>query len=99
MKTYNFFRGKQTIRKDEFKNYVPENWEDQINEDNEFHWGEFKAVLISEECECENCEGTGMVEQFAGNYCGRSIANCCGGCYDDVDCDECDGSGITIIEY
>lgn len=101
MKTYNYFRGKQAIRRDEFLNYAPENWENEINEDSdyEFHCGEFKAVLISEECECEECEGSGIVEQFIGSSCGKRTEDCCGGCYVDVDCNECGGSGINTIEY
>ena len=101
MKTYNFYRGKQAIRKDEFAKFCPENWAEEINEesDYEFNWGEFKAVLVSEECECEECDGTGMVEQFAGSSCGRRTEDCCGGCYVDAECDDCGGSGIITNEY
>ena len=101
MKTYNFFRGNQPIRKDEFLNYAPENWEVEISEDSDyqFNWGIFKAVLISEECECEDCDGNGMVEQFAGSSCGRRTEDCCGGCYVDIECSTCEGSGIVTNEY
>jgi len=42
---------------------------------------------------CENCEGEGTIDVFAGWSCMKSIDNCCGGCYDTIECDECNGSG------
>ena len=49
---------------------------------------------MSKEVDCPNCDGTGRVEQFAGNSCGRRTEDCCGGCYVDVDCNECNGHGV-----
>ena len=52
---------------------------------------------MEKEIECPQCEGTGLTEQFAGGSCGVRTSECCGGCYVDVECDECNGSG-TILD-
>lgn len=96
MKTYNYFRGKQPIQKSEFLANAPENWEDLLNEDNEIICGEFKAVLISEEVTCEECGGGGSFEQ---RNCNNSSSECCGGCFKDIECSECNGRGIITIKY
>ena len=41
--------------------------------------------------DCEACEGTGIVEVM---NCKNQSNECCGGCYKDVECDMCEGSGI-----
>jgi hypothetical protein len=46
--------------------------------------------------ECEDCNGKGTVEY--GPVCGMPASMCCGGCYQTVICETCDGSGkIEII--
>lgn len=52
---------------------------------------------MPKEIDCPNCDGTGMVKQFIGSSCGKRTEDCCGGCYVDVECNECNGSG-TIEE-
>ena len=44
---------------------------------------------------CENCEGTGIVEE---RNCSNMSSECCGGCYKDVTCEECNGSGEIEID-
>tara|TARA_R110001632_G_scaffold76073_2_gene172740 strand:- start:7088 stop:7246 length:159 start_codon:yes stop_codon:yes gene_type:complete len=44
------------------------------------------------EIECENCIGSGLIEVM--ETCATSIADCCGGCTKQIDCEECDGEGI-----
>lgn len=41
--------------------------------------------------DCEQCDGTGKTEVM---NCHNQSNECCGGCYKDVECDECNGSGI-----
>ena len=41
--------------------------------------------------DCEICNGTGKTEVM---NCHNQSNECCGGCYKDVECDVCEGSGI-----
>ena len=49
------------------------------------------------ELPCENCEGSGSVWEFTGYYCSRAVSDCCGGCGEDIDCSECDGTGTKYM--
>lgn len=40
--------------------------------------------------ECEVCNGDGVVDVMD---CNRSAQDCCGGCYKEVHCKECNGCG------
>jgi hypothetical protein len=47
--------------------------------------------------ECRECEGEGIVE--VGPHCFKPASDCCGGCYKEVACNVCRGTGnITIDE-
>ena len=39
---------------------------------------------------CDECNGTGKVDSM---NCDNQSNECCGGCYKEVKCEECDGSG------
>ncbi len=55
-------------------------------------WYTKQKSTIMKTKECENCDGTGTIEVRA--ICTvYPYSECCGGCTDDVDCPECDGSG------
>ena len=41
--------------------------------------------------DCEGCQGTGIVEVM---NCKNQSNECCGGCYKEVECEECEGSKI-----
>jgi hypothetical protein len=45
MKKYNYFYNKTSITKNRFLESVPENWEDNI-ENNEYSYGYYKAVEL-----------------------------------------------------
>jgi hypothetical protein len=48
--------------------------------------------------ECENCEGSGVTEtDLRCKVFGMS--ECCGGCWEDEDCEECDGEGEHDLYY
>ena len=40
--------------------------------------------------DCEECNGTGKVDVM---NCKNQSNECCGGCYKDVQCEDCEGSG------
>lgn len=40
---------------------------------------------------CEWCEGEGRVK--IGPNCSMPASMCCGGCYEEVKCDKCNGTG------
>lgn len=44
---------------------------------------------------CEDCNGEGTQDEF--NCSVGSASLCCGGCYKEVTCETCDGSGE--VEY
>lgn len=45
MKKYNYFYDGQAITKSQFLTSVPENWEDDVDENGEYHFGYYKAIL------------------------------------------------------
>lgn len=45
---------------------------------------------------CEHCEGEGTIS--IGPKCSYPASMCCGGCYEDIECDECNGSGFIYVE-
>lgn len=45
---------------------------------------------------CETCEGTGTLEQL---NCNNMSNECCGGCYNEVDCYDCLGTGEVELTY
>jgi hypothetical protein len=53
-------------------------------------------VMGLEKVLCEECEGEGTIS--IGPECSYPASMCCGGCYEDVDCKECDGVGFHYIE-
>tara|TARA_R110001632_G_scaffold101845_1_gene209778 strand:- start:373 stop:522 length:150 start_codon:yes stop_codon:yes gene_type:complete len=40
--------------------------------------------------ECKDCYGEGKVEVM---NCHNQSSECCGGCYKEIECEECNGSG------
>ena len=40
--------------------------------------------------ECENCDGSGTISV---RNCHNNSNECCGGCYKDVTCEDCNGDG------
>ncbi len=40
---------------------------------------------------CEDCEGNGYV--YSGPSCDSPASECCGGCYELLDCETCNGKG------
>ncbi len=49
--------------------------------------------IIEKVVQCSNCV-EGVVESI--KSCGRAASDCCGGCYDESNCEECDGEGIIL---
>lgn len=49
-----------------------------------------------QEIKCHHCNGVGTIEYFKG--CNVPQSDCCGGCYDICDCEECDGNGYIVRE-
>ena len=47
----------------------------------------FESVLT----DCDKCDGTGTMDVL--KECGQPSSNCCGGCYEPQECDQCGGSG------
>lgn len=43
------------------------------------------------EKECNVCNGNGYVE--VGPVCGMPASFCCGGCYENIECENCEGIG------
>jgi hypothetical protein len=43
--------------------------------------------------ECPDCGGDGYIETTSPSQCTQSIDECCGGCYGEVDCETCNGTG------
>ena len=48
------------------------------------------------EISCRTCEGSGETEY--GPICYQPASMCCGGCFEIVSCNVCQGSGIITIE-
>jgi hypothetical protein len=46
--------------------------------------------------QCEECEGQGYYS--IGPECGYPASMCCGGCYKEVTCNTCEGSGKVLTE-
>ena len=42
---------------------------------------------------CENCWGEGTID--VGPYCFRLTSECCGSCFEERTCPDCNGSGIN----
>lgn len=40
---------------------------------------------------CKDCDGEGTIS--IGPNCNYPASMCCGGCYDDIECDSCNGRG------
>lgn len=52
---------------------------------------------ITIEIECKECYGEGKVEE--GPVCNRPASNCCGGCYNEYQCEECSGLGTIDVDF
>jgi hypothetical protein len=48
-----------------------------------------KQIAMSK-IECPECEGHGFHSR---RNCNDSSSNCCGGCFEEWDCSNCDGTG------
>lgn len=47
--------------------------------------------------DCQECEGTGSV--LVGPICFKPASECCGGCFEELSCNICDGYGtVDTIE-
>ena len=49
--------------------------------------------IFHREHDCVDCMGTGEIEIDNRYSCGRATSDCCGACFDSVQCDGCDGTG------
>ena len=47
------------------------------------------------EMQCETCDGSGIVEKM--QECGKVASMCCGGCYVNVECNDCSGTGSNDV--
>jgi hypothetical protein len=45
---------------------------------------------------CSNCDGIGTIEVTT---CDNHNDKCCGNCYEEIMCDDCQGSGNYYPEY
>lgn len=53
----------------------------------------FECELLEDdeiEVDCECCDGSGIIEIMK---CRNNSNECCGGCFESVNCDECNGNG------
>jgi len=50
--------------------------------------------ILEIEVKCPECDGKGFNE--VGPECGYPSSQCCGGCYHNVICTECDGGEILL---
>jgi hypothetical protein len=61
----------------------------------------FEFVEVDEDgtfiTDCECCSGNGYVEEMDCHVGSASI--CCGGCYKNVECEECNGTGEQENDY
>ena len=48
------------------------------------------------ELECRECHGQGTHESFI--ECFKPASMCCGGCYAEYKCEDCDGNGTIEVE-
>jgi hypothetical protein len=49
--------------------------------------------IIEEIVPCSNCV-EGVIQSI--KSCGKPMSECCGGCYDESDCEDCDGEGVIL---
>lgn len=57
------------------------------------------GVEILEQYEdCIECSGSGIVEIDRTDSCGQPASNCCGACYIDIICPECNGNKTVILD-
>jgi DnaJ-class molecular chaperone len=47
-----------------------------------------------DQIECPDCEGHGEIETTSPSQCSASRDECCGGCYGEVECETCNGTGL-----
>ena len=53
-----------------------------------------KKVLL----ECPECSGYGIVDQDKSWCCSKPTSACCGGCTEEVECIECNGTGEIEVD-
>ena len=56
----------------------------------------YREIEEGTEIECLCCNGEGTEE--IGPDCSRPASSCCGGCFMQVECEECSGTGLIILE-
>lgn len=57
------------------------------------------GIEILEQYEdCLECSGSGILEIDNRNNCGKATSDCCGACYLDVTCPECEGNKIIELD-
>lgn len=49
--------------------------------------------MEEEKEECPDCGGYGFIETTSPSQCSTPRNECCGGCFGEVDCETCDGTG------
>tara|TARA_R100001463_G_scaffold136375_2_gene201584 strand:- start:327 stop:497 length:171 start_codon:yes stop_codon:yes gene_type:complete len=49
--------------------------------------------MTEQEEECYECNGCGFIETTNPSMCSVPVSDCCGGCYGEVGCDTCQGTG------
>lgn len=54
-----------------------------------------KNEKMTFEFDCKDCDEG---KQEVGPICFRPASNCCGGCYQEVECETCEGSGTLYVE-
>lgn len=50
-------------------------------------------ILESTDEVCETCEGNGYILEY--KDCTMPASECCGGCTEEVECEVCEGEGVT----
>jgi hypothetical protein len=50
---------------------------------------------MNEEVECKECDGEGFIE--IGPICSYPASQCCGGCYERKQCENCMGDGQVEV--
>lgn len=54
----------------------------------------YREVMEGTELPCMDCNGEGFTESLE---CFRPASECCGGCYQQYECETCEGTKIIIV--
>lgn len=70
----------------------------QIIDEVLFTLGDNGVEILSQKQDCPECEATGRVEEDERQHCGKAPSVCCGACYVEILCPECEGEKIIDFE-